>query len=235
MSKENILVIVAHPDDEILGCGATMANHIKNGDSVQVVIMAEGLTSRDEQRDCEKRGQELSELIQQSRKANAILGVENVHFEKFPDNRMDSVDLLDVVKIVEKHIQVVKPSIVYTHHSGDVNIDHRIVHSAIVTACRPTPGQCVKTILSFEVSSSTEWQPPGSSTYFTPNWFVDISDTLELKLKALNEYKTEMRLWPHSRSVKALDYLAKWRGATIGVEAAEAFYLGRNILGGKNE
>ncbi|MDV2583342.1 PIG-L deacetylase family protein [Alkalibacillus haloalkaliphilus] len=228
--SRSILVIAAHPDDEVLGCGGTMAKHAQNGDRVYSAILAEGITSRDKSRSREKHTEQLSELGQAAHKANNVLGVQSLKLFDFPDNRMDSLDRLDIVKVVEDLIDQVKPDIVYTHHSGDVNIDHRRIHEAVITACRPIPGNhLVKQVLFFEVASSTEWMTPNSAPSFHPNWYVDISETLQLKLDSLNAYEYEMREWPHARSVKALEHLAKWRGANIGVEAAEAFILGRNI------
>ena len=227
---KRVLVIAAHPDDEVLGCGATIAKHAERGDGVHVVIMAEGATSRDEKRDCDRRRSELSELAEAAHKAKEILGINSLILLDFPDNRMDSVDLLDVVKVVEHHIDRVKPDIVYTHHSGDVNIDHRRIHEAVVTACRALPKQTIKTLLFFEVQSSTEWQTPGSAPHFAPNWFVDVSDTFDIKLEALQAYQSEMRPWPHSRSFEAVEYLARWRGAGVGFKAAEAFVVGRNLV-----
>ncbi len=226
----NILVVAAHPDDEVLGCGGTMAKHIQNGDEVNVLILAEGLTSRDEQREREKRLDELSNLAEAAHEANRLLGAQSLTLYDFPDNRMDSVDLLDIVKVIEAAIDQYSPDVVYTHHAGDVNIDHRIVHQAVVTACRPIPGQCVKTLLFFEVPSSTEWQTAGSAPSFLPNYFVDIGGNMNLKIQALEAYASEMRVWPHPRSIKAVEYLARWRGATVGVEAAEGFMLGRQLL-----
>jgi len=227
---KKVLVIAAHPDDEVLGCGATIARHVHLGDEVHVVILAEGATSRQEKRDRCQRLSELSQLAEAAHKAKEILGVKTLNLHDFPDNRMDSVDLLDVVKTVEAHIDSIKPDVVYTHHAGDLNIDHRRTHDAVVTACRPQPQQPVSTILFFEVLSSTEWQTPGSAPPFMPNWFVDVSATLNFKLKALQAYESEMRLWPHIRSIEAVKYLARWRGASIGVEAAEAFVVGRNLI-----
>ena len=226
---KTILVIAAHPDDEILGCGGTIAKHVQAGDEVYVAILAEGLTSRDQTRNRENHLDGLSELEKSAQRANQILGVASLVMLDFPDNRMDSLDRLDVTKAVEELIRKYQPEIVYTHHVGDVNIDHRVIHDAVITACRPLAGNPVKTILFFEVASSTEWQPPGSAPTFAPNWFVDISDTLNLKLEALEAYASEMRAWPHSRSIKALEHLAHWRGATISVDAAEAFMLGRQL------
>lgn len=227
---KNILVIAAHPDDEILGCGGAMARHVAQGDTVHVVIMAEGLTSRFATREEALNSviPELETLRETARKANAVLGVQEVAFEGFPDNRMDSVDLLDIVKRVEHHVRRVKPDVIYTHHVGDVNIDHRQIHHAVVTAARPMPNGLKPTILFFEVASSTHWQPPISAPAFSPNWFIDISDYLEKKLRALAVYEGEMRPWPHARSVKALEHLARWNGANIGVDAAENFILGRH-------
>ncbi|MED1642041.1 PIG-L family deacetylase [Brevibacillus agri] len=229
MSK-SILVIAAHPDDEVLGCGGTIARHVSEGDKVHVVILAEGLTSRDPSRNREEREEELSLLGEAAKKANSILGVHVLRLHNFPDNRMDSLHLLDVTKTVENFIEEFQPEIVYTHHGGDVNIDHRIIHQAVITATRPIFPHTVKTLLFFETASSTEWMPMGSAPGFHPNWFVDISKSLGKKLKALEAYESEMRAWPHSRSIKALEHLAYWRGASSGVNAAEAFFLGRNIL-----
>ena len=223
------LVISAHPDDEVLGCGGSMAKWCIDGHVVHVLVMAEGATSRDKSRARVTRQKELAHLARSAKKAGEILGVASVELLDYPDNRMDSVDLLDVVKSVEEHIDKHKPDVVATHHLGDLNIDHQITHQAVITACRPLPGQTVKRILSFEVPSATEWQSSNVGRSFVPNWFEDISETLELKIKALNAYKSEMRKWPHARSIKAVEHLARWRGASMGYKAAEAFMLVRNI------
>jgi LmbE family N-acetylglucosaminyl deacetylase len=142
---------------------------------------------------------------------------------------MDGVELLDVIKCLEIHIQTFEPTIVYTHHAGDLNIDHQITHKAAATACRPYPGQTVEGLIFFEVPSSTEWQIPSSSQAFAPNWFVDITDYLEQKKKALSPYSAEIRPWPHARSIDAVENLALVRGSATGVKAAEAFILGRLV------
>lgn len=228
---KTVLVIAAHPDDEVLGCGGTMALHAEKGDVVYTAILAEGLTSRSEKRDRELYNKEFNLLHEAAQKANEILGVKEVKLFDFPDNRMDSLDRLDVIKVVEDLINDIKPNIIYTHHIGDVNIDHRRIHEAVLTAIRPIPGNhIVEELLYFETASSTEWMTPNSAPAFLPNWYVNIEETLYLKLKALEAYEMEMRDWPHARSIQALDYLAKWRGANIGVEAAEAFMLGRKIV-----
>ncbi|OQY51868.1 MAG: GlcNAc-PI de-N-acetylase [Candidatus Parabeggiatoa sp. nov. 2] len=225
-----ILVIAAHPDDEVLGCGGAIARHTKSGDEVHIYTLAEGITSRRAKRNRETCSQSLKDLANAANKAGSILGVKSITMDNLPDNRLDSLDRLDLIKKIEKFIQNIKPNIIYTHHSGDLNIDHRRVHEAVVTACRPVPKNLVNTLLFFEVPSSTEWQIPGAFSSFVPNWFVDISNTLENKLKALQAYESEMRPWPHSRSIKAVEHLARWRGASIGVEAAEGFILGRKII-----
>ena len=228
--KNKVAVIAAHPDDEILGCGGVIAKHIQYGDEVCVLIMGEGITSRDKHRDRNVRETEFSDLSKASYEANKILGTTSLTLGVLPDNRMDSLDRLDVIKNVEEFIQEKRPNIIYTHHTNDLNIDHRRIHEAVVTACRPVPNQTVSTLLFFEIPSSTDWQSPVSVPVFSPNWFVDISKTICLKLKALNAYQAEMRPWPHSRSVQALEYLGRWRGAMVGTEAAEAFVLGRQII-----
>lgn len=227
--KNVILVVAAHPDDEVLGCGGTIAKHTASGDDVHILIMAEGLTSRDNTRNASAHKQELTELHANSQRVAEILGAKSVTLHNFPDNRMDGINLLDVIKTVEAEIDKVKPNIIYTHHAGDVNIDHQITHNAVVTAARPLPGQCVKQILFFETLSSTEWQMNNADKMFYPNWFVNIGDVFETKMTALKCYETEMREYPHSRSYEAVRLLAKTRGFSVGIEHAEAFMLGRNI------
>ena len=227
--NNKVVVVAAHPDDEVLGCGATIAKHVENGDEVHILILAEGQTSRDVQRDRNKNVEALNHLNKAAHEAAKVLGVATVTLKDFPDNRMDSVDLLDVIKVVEEFIKIYQPNIIYTHHYGDLNIDHRITNQAVITAARPVPESTIKTILFFEVPSSTEWQASSSSIQFTPNWFVNISGTLGKKIEALKEYDLEMRNWPFPRSLEAVGNLARWRGSCIGTEAAEAFILGRNI------
>ena len=142
--------------------------------------------------------------------------VTGIEFLELPDNRLDSIDRLDLIKLIEAKVTKYEPEIVYTHHSGDVNVDHRRLYEATITACRPFPGSKVKRILTYEVLSSTDWQPKGAFDYFQPNVFVDISDQFQKKIQALNIYSSEMRPWPHSRSIKAIEHLAKLRGKSSG-------------------
>jgi len=223
----SILVLAAHPDDEVLGCGGTIAKWADAGARVHVEFLADGVYSR--QADSLVQQAELLARRSAAQKACSILGVHSVSFGDLPDNRMDTIPLLDVAQTVEALIGIHRPDTVFTHHAGDVNIDHRRLHEAVVTACRPQLGHPVKTLLCFEVASSTEWQLPGSGPVFAPNWFVDISATLSRKLAALEAYAAELRAWPHPRSLRGVEHLAHWRGATVGVDAAEAFILGRQL------
>jgi LmbE family N-acetylglucosaminyl deacetylase len=223
----DILVVAAHPDDEVLGCGGTIAWHVARGDRVHVVIMAEGITSRTGDA---HGGAALTALHAAAQRVHDTLGVASLRLEGLPDNRLDTLARLDVITRIEANIAQRRPAVVYTHHVGDVNVDHQVVHHAVVTACRPQPGHPVRTLLFFETPSSTEWQPPGSGTPFQPDWFVDIGAMLPRKLEALRGYASEMREWPHPRSYAAVEHLARWRGACSGVEAAEAFVLGRRII-----
>lgn len=226
---DSVLVVAAHPDDEVLGCGGTIARHADAGDQVKVLIVAEGATSRQQQRDRGQASEELSALVLAAQKAGVILGAQGVEVLDLPDNRLDSLDRLDLVKQIEERITRHQPQVVYVHHAGDVNVDHRRLHEAVITACRPTPGHPVRRVLSFEVASSTEWQPPGSAPAFQPNWFIDISAQWPRKREALAAYASEMRPWPHARSLEALEHLARWRGAQVGLDAAEAFCLLRQL------
>lgn len=228
--KKSILIVAAHPDDEVLGCGGTIAKHVQNGDVVNVVILAQGVASRYSGNVEKKRYQkEISKLKDSAHEANEILGVNLLILYDLPDNRMDILNRLEVVKMVESFVSRFNPEIIYTHHISDINIDHSIVNQSVLTACRPYPDQIVKKILFFEIPSSTEWQSAACGFCFSPNWFVDITETLGLKIAALNAYESEIRRFPHARSVEALQSLARWRGASIGVPAAEAFVLGRSL------
>ena len=223
------LAVAAHPDDEVLGCGGTLARMADDGWDVFVLILAEGVTSRDKARDVEARRSELASLAECAQRAGEILGVRRVRLLGFADNRMDGVELLDVVKCIEREIEEVRPSRVLTHHYADLNIDHSVVQRAVATACRPIPGASVRELVYFEVASSTEWSGAFASSTFCPNLFVDISATLRRKLDALAAYASEMRPFPHARSLAAVEHLARWRGATVGCAAAEAFEIGRRI------
>ena len=224
----NVLVIAAHPDDEVLGCGGTMAGLAAEGHTVRVGILGEGLTSRYAARtDVESAA--LEKLRDYSREAGRLLGAADVRFGGLPDNRFDSVPLLEVVKILEGWLAEVEPSRVYTQHGGDLNIDHHVTYRATLTATRPMKNGCVRELLAYEVASSTEWAFGSFEPLFRPNVFVDVAATLERKIEAMAAYKSELRTFPHPRSAENLRACARRWGATVGVEAAEAFELVRDI------
>lgn len=225
----SVVVVAAHPDDEVLGCGGTLARFAGEGRAVHVLILADGESSRPRPTGVPAGDHRVQARAAAAERACAILGCASVDVLSLPDNRLDSIDLLDVVQRIETVIMRHGPTTVLTHHSGDVNIDHRVAHDAVVAACRPQGARSVDELLFFETPSSTEWRPPGSAEHFAPNWFVEISGSLAKKLAALGAYRGEMRDFPHPRSEKAVEALAHWRGATAGVEAAEAFVLGRKI------
>ena len=223
MTAKTVLIVAAHPDDEVLGCGGTMARRVEDGDQVHVVFMADGATSRSQSLD---RGY-IEERNTAALKACQILGAQTPEFLGFPDNRMDSIALLDVILAIENVIDKIQPNVVYTHHGGDLNVDHQITHQGVMTACRPQPGVSVREIYSFEVLSSTEWIFPSAARTFAPNRFVDIGNVLDQKLAALNAYKDEIVDFPHSRSMTAVKALATVRGASMGMTAAEGFRIER--------
>ncbi len=227
--KQSIAVIAAHPDDEVLGCGGTLARLANEGHEMHILLLADGVSSRG-MPEYPIGSEQVTARNSAAQDACMILGCNSVKLLNLPDNRLDGLERLDIIKQIEDFIDYHQPSRVFTHHGGDVNIDHRIVQDAVIAACRPQPGHPVKELLFFEVPSSTEWRPPESGKAFYPNVFFDISATLTAKMKALQSYETELREFPHPRSLKAVEALALWRGATVGVNAAEAFTLGRKII-----
>lgn len=219
MSK--VLIVVAHADDEIIGCGATIAKHIKNGDDVYLLVMTDGVSSREESFSQEK-------LVRNNalEKSCLFLGIKEYFCEDFPDNALDSVPLLCLTKAVERVIDKVQPTTIYTHFYGDLNIDHKLTNQAVITATRPQPDNCVKTVLCFEIQSSTEWGFNHQQA-FTPNYFVDVSEFKETKKKLLTIYQDEMREPPHSRSINNILNNLSMRGAIVGCDFAEAFVVSR--------
>jgi len=228
---KTILVVAAHPDDEVLGCGGTLARLAREGSRIHVAFLADGVGARHRSTqppDATADPVEREPRRASARKAADILGIQSVSFDDFPDNRMDVVPLLEIVQTIERFITRHNPDTVFTHHAGDVNVDHRRIHEAITAACRPQPGHCVRNILCFEVASSTEWQLPGSYPAFMPNMFVALGAAdIDKKRRALAEYATELRKAPHSRSAESVDLRMHSRGSDIGVDAAEAFVLQR--------
>lgn len=223
-----VLVIAAHPDDEVLGCGGTAARLAQEGHDVHFAILGEGITSRHPQR-TDANAAQLDKLHRQSEAAAAKVGVKNVVHDRLPDNRLDTVPLLEIVKIVEGLVDRIKPEVIYTHHRGDLNVDHGIIHRSVLTAVRPVSGQPVRDIYSFEVPSSTEWAFQQLEPCFRPNVFVDVTRTLEAKIAAMGCYETEVRQFPHPRSPEALRAIAMRWGSVCGCGAAEAFELVRSV------
>lgn len=218
---QTVLIVAAHPDDEALGCGGTIVRHVTEGDRVHSVFMTDGVSSR-----FNADTGELEHRRRASEKAAAILGTSSTTHLAFPDNCLDSVALLDIIQPLEEVIARLNPEVVYTHHYGDLNIDHQLTHRAVMTACRPFPSTTIREILTFEVPSSTEWNSPGLKT-FCPNVYIDISGQLEAKIEALKAYETEIRSAPHSRSLEHTRSLAHHRGYSVGSAASEAFMLMR--------
>lgn len=223
-----VLVIAAHPDDEVLGCGGTIARLTGEGQDVYTAILGEGITSRYGHRE-EADSTLVKELHSRSRRVADLLGTKELFLYNFPDNRFDTVSLLDIVKIVEKLVDRVQPQVIYTHHGGDLNIDHVITHRAVLTATRPLSGQSVQEIYAFEIPSSTEWAFQQFQPVFCPNVLVDISTTLETKVQAMAVYESETRPFPHPRSPEALRATARRWGSAGGLRAAEGFQLVRII------
>ncbi|MBM4184030.1 MAG: PIG-L family deacetylase [Gemmatimonadetes bacterium] len=225
------LVIASHPDDEILGCGATMSRWAGDGSEIHILILGEGITSRSERRDPRAVERELEALKADVQRAAKVVGAASAEVLDLPDNRFDSIPLLDIVKRVEEKKRAVRPTVVLTHHGADLNVDHRCTLEAVMTACRPMPGETVQEILSFEVPSSTEWRAPLAANAFLPTQFVHVSSAhVEAKIKAMEAYRSERRASPHPRSPEALRALARWRGACCGSEYAEAFEVLRRIV-----
>lgn len=231
LKNKRIMIVVAHPDDEILGVGATMFNLIKNhGVETRVVILGEGITSRADNRDPDYWKKELQIHRNNIQKAQTTIGYHSVGIYNMPDNRFDSVALLDIIKIIEKEKQDFVPDIVFTHHGGDVNIDHQRTFEAVITCCRPMSHETVKTIITFETMSGTEWRAVTDPKHFLPNFFLTVSEEgLEAKIKAMESYEFEKREYPHPRSPQALKVVAQRWGIATGVLYAEAFCLVRNI------
>lgn len=230
--SETVLVVAAHPADESLGCGGTIARHAAAGDSVHVLFIADGVTARSDTPRAQPAADaaSLQDRREACHRALALLGSERPAFLDLPDNRLDTIPLLDIVQAIEGYAREQSPTVVYTHHAGDLNVDHRLVCQAVVTAFRPLPGETVRAIYGFEVASSTEWAYASTGADFRPTRTVDISSTLQKKLDALTCYASEMREFPHARSIAAVEALARWRGAAAGVDAGEAFMVIREVV-----
>jgi LmbE family N-acetylglucosaminyl deacetylase len=231
LRNKKIMVVVAHPDDELLGLGATMNRLIQTaGVTTHVVILGEGITSRSETRDTEKWKAELAIHRGNIHDAQQAIGYHSVSIYDFPDNRFDTVALLDIIKVVEKEKEQFLPDVIFTHHGGDVNIDHQRTFDAVITACRPMAHERVRTIITFETPSGTEWRAPSDPRHFLPNLFIEVSEeNLQAKITGMESYTFEKKPFPHPRSPEALKIQAQRWGVANGVHYAEAFQLIRSI------
>lgn len=231
LRNKKIMIVVAHPDDELLGLGATMNRLIKDFNVItHLVILGEGITSRSDARDVEKWEKELSTHKLNITNAAKVIGYHSTSIYNFPDNRFDTIALLDIVKVVEKEKNIFNPDVIFTHHGGDVNIDHQKTFESIIVACRPIKDESVKAIITFETPSGTEWMASTEVRRFIPNIFINVSyENLQSKIKAMECYEFEKRKYPHPRSPEALIILAQRYGVMIGGVYAEAFALIRLI------
>ncbi len=217
-----VLVLASHPDDELLGVGGTIARHADEGDDVSLVVCSEGATARYEP--------EAATALQDSgRQAARVLGARNIRFLGMRDQHLDALPILTVIRAVEAVVREFAPDVVYTHHWGDVNRDHKVVGEAVMVACRPVGENYPRAVYLFETPSSTEWSWPDPASAFVPNHFVDVSSTLERKLQAMACYPTELRPEPHPRSLAALRSRAAYWGQIIGRAHAEAFVVARQV------
>lgn len=225
---KTVLVLAAHPDDEVLGCGGTIARLSAEGKEVHILILTTGLTSRlgfDIERDLDS----LKIHLQRAAKAGALLGAKSVNFAGFPDQKLDTIPLLEITQRIEEEIGRLQPDTILTQHGGDLNQDHVITYRATLTATRPMAGGCVRRVYAYEVPSSTEWSFQRFSPCFRPSVFFDIANTLELKIAGMAVYESESRDFPHPRSPQALQAIARRWGSVVGLNAAEAFELVREI------
>ena len=225
------MVAVAHPDDELLGLGGSMHHLILNYNiTTHVVILGEGITSRSDSRDTQRWEKELDLHQANIKKAQEQIGYHSVNAYQFPDNRFDSVSLLDIIKVLEKEKNIFMPDVIFTHHGGDLNIDHRRTFEAVITCCRPMQNEKVKQIITFETPSGTEWRASTDPKNFIPNFFIQITEeNINAKIRAMESYEFEKRAYPHPRSPEALKILAQRWGIAVGVDFAEAFCIVRSI------
>ena len=225
--NKKILVVVAHPDDELLGQGATMNKLITEQNcTVRVVILGEGITSRSDKRNSEQWTEELKIHRKNIEIARKYIGYDSVGIYDFPDNRFDTVAMLDIVKVIENEKEDFQPEIIFTHHGGDVNIDHQRTFEAVITATRPMQNEVVKTVITFETPSGTEWLASSDPRKFTPNLFIEVGEkNLEAKINGMESYEFEKREYPHPRSPEALRVRSQYWGVINGVSFAEPFQI----------
>jgi LmbE family N-acetylglucosaminyl deacetylase len=230
--NKKILLVVAHPDDEVLGPGATMHRLIKDyGCVVRAVILGEGITSRSDTRNLEEWHEQLKVHKANIETARRYIGYESVGVYDFPDNRFDSIALLDIIKVIETEKAEFNPDFIFTHHGGDVNVDHQKTFEAVITATRPMAHEKTSSIITFETMSGTEWRASSDPKQFIPNLFFEVSEqALVAKIKAMESYEFERRPYPHPRSPEALRIRAQMWGVANGLAFAEAFQIIRSVI-----
>ena len=225
---KKILVIAAHPDDEVLGMGGTISKLASEGNTIRLLIVTDGCSSQ--YRNSNGMEEILKRKYEETEKSSRILGIEKIYYGGLSDMKLDSHLHIDINEVIEKTIEEFKPQIVYTHFFGDVNLDHRCVYESTMVATRPVYNQCVEEVYCYSVPSSTEWAPYITNYAFLPNVFVNISDYENIKLKAINCYKTELRDYPHPRSLKYIEESDKACGLKCGLNMAEEFVCLRKII-----
>lgn len=230
-----VLCVVAHPDDETLVAGGTLARHAADGDEVTVLVLSDGVTSRYDDPEDAAAQEEIDRRLNRAHVACDRLGVDDLRVESFPDNQFDSVPLLELVKAVEAVVDKVDPDAVYTHHYGDLNVDHELTCRAVVTATRPLPDSGVDQVYAGETPSASEWSASSSRNAFRPTTFVEVTDALDRKIEALEAYETETQEFPHPRSTGAVRRRCQVWGAKSGVKAAEPFELLRSVRRERDE
>ena len=225
---KKILIIAAHPDDEVLGMGGTIAKLVMDGKEVDLLIVTDGSSSQ--YRDSDNLQEIIEGKKQETRRCADILGIKNIYYGGLPDMKLDAIPHIEVNHAIERTIDLVKPDTVFTHFWGDVNCDHQNVYKSTMVAVRPVLGQVVKELYCYRVPSSTEWTPNKADTMYMPNVFIDISEVTSVKYEAFACYSTELRDYPHPRSVQYLKETDKAAGLRVGLLAAEEFVLLRQLL-----
>jgi LmbE family N-acetylglucosaminyl deacetylase len=222
MTGTRVVVVGAHPDDEILGAGGTLAGHARSGHEVHAIVISGGVGSR-------AAGEMSASLERDAKRAAEMIGFTSLRLQALPDQRFDTMPLIELTQLIESLLTEIKPHVVYTHFPADVNVDHGVVARAVWTACRPYSQPQLVRFAVFETPSSTEWAWPMHDSSLQPNLFVDISDTLDVKIAAMECYKTELRVYPHPRSSKALRERAAFWGSQVSRSAVEPFRVLREM------
>jgi len=224
--NKTVLIVAAHPDDDAFGCAGTIIKLANQKNKIFAIYFTDGVSARINKSDQKKM---ILDRKNNSDSAAKIMGIKKCTYLSYPDNQLDKVSLLEIAQKIEHQIKKIQPELILTHFDNDLNLDHQLVNRAVITATRPKPGQKVKKILLFETLSSTEWRFSNKKKVFNPNYFVDISKTINEKIATVKCYKKEVFSWPHPRSLKGVKTLAMFRGQSVGLKFAEAFEVLREI------